>query len=152
MCRVQLLRWFGLQSYEQVLQGSSSGRSLGLLWWVQQNWTWGERPQRSEVPISHNSIGDSGVFEMRVEVWFTLDRIPRTQYWHCSLGPVGGGSADSLHSESYSNQPKEVPIWRYSSTCLKYLIFSRSVLKHYYAHESLPLIPHLIRFWVNSRA
>ena len=24
--------------------------------------------------------GDSGVFEMPVEVWFTLDRIPRTQY------------------------------------------------------------------------
>lgn len=38
VCGLQLLWWSGLQSHGEVLQRTSPGWSMGLLWWVQQDW------------------------------------------------------------------------------------------------------------------
>ena len=38
VCSLQLLRWSGLQSNGEVLQRPGPSWSMGLLWWVQQDW------------------------------------------------------------------------------------------------------------------
>lgn len=56
VCGLQLLRWSRLQSHGEVLQRAGPGWSMGLLWWVQQDWG------NSATGLLNGGFGHAGTF------------------------------------------------------------------------------------------